>query len=543
MSVRVGLHLGGCRWRWVIALALVSGGWHVAAGQTPQFALWVTEVNGIPCDSCPTRNLPEDEIFPGDVVRVDAFVSDWDDERAAGVCSGSPNSGFGQVCDLNDPSACGGMHCWGSLGIACQSGGQCFPFPSCVPSTCIASPQVAAFQWTLDAGSLMGAERGVLSLAPIECDPADCANVSQGICPCAQFHQLTSECTCAFSQSCMANGLCGPAASAFIEPLRSDFLFFNRQVFLSVNTGGASVQFLGALTGFDAAVTGTEQLYYLGSLLLKVSEDAGGPFTVRMVADANFTFLNDRQPVKITPATYLGATINVPRCAFVSCDDLDECTIDTMDPLTCACSHAPVACPMGQRCEFGHCVDAPICPRVVESFPVNCGIDARIAHPRDDGKLALGIEQVWLRFDDGCDTSRLRTEDFLVDSGGAPMLAAPVIAAVEPDGDAVNVMFDGVIGPDQWFCVTYVPGGDAVCMAHVPGDVNGDQHVGTGDAAALRGWFERMPMIAPPVERADLDRSGAAGAEDLIMVMDLLNGAMAYTPREGSGLFAKCASR
>jgi len=27
------------------------------------------------------------------------------------------------------------------------------------------------------------------------------------------------------------------------------------------------------------------------------------------------------------------------------------------------------------------------------------------------------------------------------------------------------------------------------------------------------------------------------------MVMDLLNGAMAYTPREGSGLFAKCASR
>ncbi len=535
--------MGSFHGHWICALGFTAAICASAAGQTPQFALWITEVNGFPCNSCPTRNLPEDEVFPGDVIRVDAFVTDWDDERAAGICSGSPNHGFGQVCDLNAPGTCTGMHCLGSLGVSCQTGAQCFPFPVCVPSQCIASPQVAAFQWALDPGSLNGAERGTLSLAAIECDPADCADVSQGNCPCAQFHQLVSECTCAFNQSCAASGYCGPSASAFIEPLRSDFLFANQQAFLSVNTGAPAIQFLGALTGFDAAVLGTEQVYYIGTLLLTVSNDAGGPFTVRMIGDSNFTFLNDRQPVKIAPATFLGATINVPRCAFVSCDDFDACTVDTMDPISCACTNAAVSCPAGQRCEFGSCVDEPRCIRIMESLPENCGIDARVDRAADDPMMALGIDRLWLRFDDICDSTRLRMVDFEVESDGAALAAAPVIVGLQPDDDAVVVILDAVVPIDAWFCTTYVPSGGKVCVAHVPGDVNGDQRVGTADTTSLMGWLGRMPAAAPPVERTDLNRSGATDAEDLITALDLLHGAMMHASRLDGGLFTKCPSR
>lgn len=541
-SGRVGALMRGFLGCPVMACAFIAVGIKTTAAQMPQFSLWVTQVNGFPCESCPTRNLPENEVFPGDILRIDAFVAGWDDDRTAGVCSGSPNHGFGQVCDINNPGMCSGMHCSGSNGIPCQAGGQCFPFPACVPSQCIPSPQVAAFQWTLDSASLLGIEHGTLGPAVLDCDQADCGDVSQGSCPCAQFYQSVTECTCAFNHSCSANGTCGPTASAFIEPQRSDFLFFNRQTFLNINVSDPDIQFLGALTGFDAAVRDAEMRFYLGTLMLEVSDDAGGPFTVRMIGNANFTFLNDRQPATIGPASFLSATINVPRCAFVSCEDFDDCTIDVMDPLTCACSYQPVACPTGQRCEVGDCVDVPRCPRILDSIPENCGIDARVPHPPDAPTQIQGLDRLVLWFDADCDVTRLRIADFAV---SASFLASttPRIAALQPLGSAVEIVLDAVIGMDDWFCVWYLPTGETVCVAHVPGDVNGDQHVRPSDVSTILGWFQRMPMIEPPVQRSDLNRSSATNTEDLLTAIDLMNGAAMYAARLNAHLPAKCPSR
>lgn len=511
--------------------------------QTPIFSLWITEVNGIPCSSCPTRNLPEPEVFPGDVVRLEAFVADWDDQRSMGVCSGNPLHGFGQACDLNSPNSCTGSHCFGSLGAACQTGSQCFPFPVCVPSQCIPSPQVAAFQWTLDGNSLTSGAGGNLSLAVVECSPADCADVSLGVCPCAHFYSSPTQCTCAFSQSCSPVGECGPAASAFMESGRGDFLFSGQQAFLTVATGSPNVQFLGTVTGFDAAVAGTEAAHYLGTVLLKVSMDAAGPFTVRMKEDANFTFLNDRQSQKIVPATFLPAVVNVPRCAFVSCDDLDDCTIDTMDPITCACSYAPVPCPTGQRCELGACVEEPLCPRVVESAPVNCGIDARAAFSPPAPFTAAGVDGVALRFDGSCDAARLRLADFQLWPATTGGTGIPAIVALHPDAETVGVAFDAAIPVDEWWCLTYAVGHRSVCFAQIPGDVNGDQRVGPADFEALRGWIERMPMVVPPDASTDLNRSGGTDAEDLTTLMDMLNGVMPHGPRWNAGLPRKCPNR
>jgi len=38
-------------------------------------------VNGLPCASCPTRNLPASEITPGDVVTMEVYLSAWDLEQ------------------------------------------------------------------------------------------------------------------------------------------------------------------------------------------------------------------------------------------------------------------------------------------------------------------------------------------------------------------------------------------------------------------------------------------------------------------------------
>lgn len=499
------------------------------------------EVNGVPCPSCPTRDLPENELLPGDIIRIDALVADWDDDPTMGVCTGSPNHGFGQLCATDDPSACQGMHCLGSTGIPCQNDGECFPFPACVPSQCAASPQVAAFQWTLDSASLTSGARGSLSLAVVECDPADCVDVSAGGCPCAQFHQSVSECTCAFNHSCSVNGTCGPAAAAFMEPARSDFLFFNQQSFLAVNTGTPDIQFLGALTGFDAAVPGAELRFNLGSVMLKVSDDAGGPFTVRMVADPNLTFLNDRQPMKLIPQTFSPATINVPRCAFVSCDDFDDCTVDTMDPLTCVCTYAEIPCPIGQRCDGGACMAVPLCLRVLSSAPRNCAVDARVPHPPDNGTPAQGVDRFLFQFDSVCDAARLRMSDFAVAGGALP--SGPVIASIQALGSAVEVVLDALIPTDQWFCITFLPTGNELCAAHLPGDVNGDQRALPDDLVTLTGWLGRMPMMAPPLEHTDLDRSSTTDAADLIAAIDLLNGAGSYAPRMGMVLPVKCPSR
>ncbi len=37
----------------------------------------VTEINGMPCPSCPTADVPKEEVLPGDQITIEAYISNW----------------------------------------------------------------------------------------------------------------------------------------------------------------------------------------------------------------------------------------------------------------------------------------------------------------------------------------------------------------------------------------------------------------------------------------------------------------------------------
>ncbi len=343
----LGLHVFG--------VVLAVGGGSVR-GQTPTFSLWITEVNGTACPSCPTQNLPASEVRQGDVIRLDAFVEGWDDDPAVGRCSGT---GYNQDC-LVGSSTCTGRHCSDS-GTLCTANAHCLS-GQCIPSTCIPWPQVSVAQWTIDAASYRSGTQGELFPARIPCDAADCANLLDGLCPCAHFHQFASDCTCARAGSCEADGICGLQASAFVEPARTDFIFLGRQVLGPlVYTRESNYEWIMILASVqNPGVVDENERKYLGTLLLTPSGSAAGVFTVRVVEDENFTFLNGIGSVLIGPASFEPAVIHLePCCPGLDCDDGNACTVDTLLCDSCSCEYSPMSCPQGQDCVDGTCI--PCC--------------------------------------------------------------------------------------------------------------------------------------------------------------------------------------
>lgn len=347
----LGLHVFG--------VVLAVGGGSVR-GQTPTFSLWITEVNGTACPSCPTQNLPASEVRQGDVIRLDAFVEGWDDDPALGRCSGK---GYNQVC-LVGSSTCTGRHCSDS-GTLCSSDANCIS-GQCIPSTCIPWPQVSGGQWRIDAASYQSGTQGELFPARIPCDAADCANLLDGLCPCAHFHQFASECTCANAGSCEADGYCARSASAFLEPRRPDFLLYNRQAIIAVAALPSLYYEWGFLVfqalGGEVIDDGSRK--YIGTLLLTPAGNAAGDFTVRMAENENVTYLNGIGGALIGTASFEPTVIHLePCCPGLDCDDGNACTIDTLQCDTCTCEYSPMPCPQGQDCVDGTCI--PCCVGVV----------------------------------------------------------------------------------------------------------------------------------------------------------------------------------
>lgn len=105
------------------------------------FSLMVTEVNGVPCPSCPTANLPETEVRPGDAITIEAFLSGW------------------------NPDAHG-------------------------------NPMVGAFQWTINSSGYQSGDGGFLAAAGPSCGVhADChGGFSASECSCAESQCLGGQC-------------------------------------------------------------------------------------------------------------------------------------------------------------------------------------------------------------------------------------------------------------------------------------------------------------------------------------------------------------
>lgn len=501
-----------------------------APPRTPHFSLWVTEVNGRPCPSCPTQNLPETEVARGDRLRVDAYLESWDDVPERGVCSGAAPT-FGQPCTVGIDTTCVGYHCANS-GLPCVSNAECGA-ALCVESRCVPWPQVTAYFWTIDSTDFTSGDSGRLMLARIPCNQLDCEY--DGECNCTHFSPVP------VPQSeipCRPNGFCYDKTSVFIERERPDYLFLGRRSVENVTIRPPEYLLAAMLwrPEFGVADPGAGERRYVGTLWLDVSADAVGTFVLNIVdypaRTAVFQNLYDPELIPMPHPTMAPVRISLSDpCPGVDCDDHNPCTTDALDLETCNCANMPVDCPPGQVCDpmTGGCETAAACTTIVSSDPPHCEIDARQPHALNDADAVFGLTSLELTFNVACDATTMTPASFAVSTTPGPV-SPPAIQSVTAAGNVATLSFDGPIPVENWTCVTHVDSGDSTCFGYLPGDVNRSRAATAADIMALLNSLNNVPGFVRPLFATDINRSGAATAADILRLVDLLNGAHAFDP-------------
>jgi len=337
---------------------------------------------------------------------------------------------------------------------------------------------VIAFQVKLDAKSLVSVDNGIALpkgwCAPV--DRIDCADSS--VCPPAYPNCAPFQCTCAGHN---------PALGAFATRSRTDYLLNGRDGIFAVDVSALDFRYFG-LT-FDAfGVEDQGAPAYLGSLILTVSANACGTFTIGSIQDITWTFIYDQATPRFTAAPAL-------QPLFLTVND---------------CSRQLVAC-----------------------SPEHCTLDARIAHDPLDFQTKLNTNTVELFLTQPtADMSPADFEVTLVPS--LPEDVVPAVVSVTPVVDYPNnatVVLDQPILQTRWTCIRDRESNKRCCIGSLPADADGVQdaaglfHSRTADVFEVVDNLSGFVASPLPLERCDLDRSLQCLPADLLMIVDLLTGA------------------
>jgi hypothetical protein len=218
---------------------------------------------------------------------------------------------------------------------------------------------------------------------------------------------------------------------------------------------------------------------YFATFTLELLPTACGTFTVTLVDDPDYTLFTDVDNRFIPITTIEGLRIDAGPCAPVSID------------------------------------------------PPDCAIDAR--QPSEpDGSNTTAWDSMTMRFAEGApfDPCQLTTADFAVRQ--VPGHALLWITDVTCTNDSVQVFVSHPITTQRWACIEYLPTGDEYCIAHLPGDANGDGVSAPADILRLIDCLNGVAFCEP--WQCDIDRSGLCEPPDITRLVDLLNGAGAYAP-------------
>lgn len=216
--------------------------------------------------------------------------------------------------------------------------------------------------------------------------------------------------------------------------------------------------------------------FYVGTLHLKVSEDAAGPFTIGLNEDNGASMLRDPRQMAILPLEFERLRITVDRNAAVV--------------------------------------------RVMSSTPPTGAVDARNFSRRRGG----GWDRVALRF--STVPAELKPDDFAVDDGTSN---PPRIRSIEVSDSTVTLILDGRLRSGSWTTITHKASSTGVRLGSMPGDVNADGRTDTSDLAVLLN--QAMGSEAFSLYRTDIDGDGTAGPSDALRIIDLLTEPGAYRSR------------
>ncbi|MCH8148081.1 MAG: hypothetical protein IH987_08840, partial [Planctomycetes bacterium] len=84
------------------------------------------------------------------------------------------------------------------------------------------------------------------------------------------------------------------------------------------------------------------------------------------------------------------------------------------------------------------------------------------------------------------------------------------------------------IEPGAWTVFTHDATGWRTCLGFLPADVNGDRLSSTGDIGVLINAINGVLPTALPDHAVDINRSGVTSAQDILRLIDLLNGASEF---------------
>jgi hypothetical protein len=272
-----------------------------------------------------------------------------------------------------------------------------------------------------------------------------------------------------------------------------DWVYFgqNPPAFVATDTLSCSYRVAGALfSGGPVAMPNVKR--YLGSLNVRVGDDAEGEFEVAPLPntpDGLGSYLRDAMTMDIGPLAIEPVSIMVAGVP-------------------------PVISVMG-------------------SDPPSGIIDAR--QPSNlAGTVLQGFTEILLHFNGP--TAGLTSGDFTVTT--FPPGAAPDIALVGTLGSDALIVLEERIPPGRWTRIRHNASATCTTIGFLPADVTQDRFSGPTDILAEINCINNVPNLPHPCEEynTDSDRSGLTNPQDILGVINLLNGASAFDMWNGQQL-------
>ena len=168
-----------------------------------------------------------------------------------------------------------------------------------------------------------------------------------------------------------------------------------------------------------------------------------------------------------------------------------------------------------------------------DSTPPDGAIDAR--QPSElDGSAITGWDNLnWNCLSAGI-CAALTFDGFVLTQTGGVGVAPLVIGLVPAAPDVVGVFFKNPINEQAWSTLSTLSSADRVRLGFLPGDVDASGTADAGDVTALAAELTAGLSLAE--WSVDINRDNAFDTEDLIRLLDLLQGAGDYDPYFGIAL-------
>ena len=106
----------------------------------------------------------------------------------------------------------------------------------------------------------------------------------------------------------------------------------------------------------------------------------------------------------------------------------------------------------------------------------------------------------------------------------------PVVTALTDDGSGnFTVTLSEPLEPGTWTIIEHPPAGWSTCLGYLPADVSGSGQSDVSDIDVLISVLNALPGGATPPYATDINRSNMTNAQDILALINLLNGAGDYT--------------